>query len=140
LCIWTGSGDDRPDREHVPAGEWYWNECMTTDAATSLAFYEGVFGFTHEVTNVGRGDYYVLKHGEVPRAGLMTSPQQGVASFWLPYVSVRDCDATTSKAAALGARVALPPLDIPAVGRIAAVVDPLGATIGLICGRLTIST
>jgi predicted enzyme related to lactoylglutathione lyase len=140
LCIWTGSGNDRPDREHVPAGDWYWNECMTTDPAKSLAFYEGVFGFTHEVMNVGRGDYYVLKQGEVARAGLMASPQAGIASFWLPYLSVCDCDVTASKAAALGARIALPPLDIPNVGRIAAVVDPLGATIGLIRGRLTIAT
>jgi predicted enzyme related to lactoylglutathione lyase len=98
---------------------------------------------------LSRADLVVGQRGLLPSAGalvvdfgtrIMPSPQQGVASFWLPYVSVRDCDATTSKAAALGAQVALPPLDIPAVGRIAAVVDPLGATIGLICGRLTIST
>jgi hypothetical protein len=110
---------------------------MSTDAHKALAFYERALGFEHEATNVGHGPYYVLKQGGVARAGLMQSPEPGVPSFWLPYVSVADCDATVRKAQSLGARVALAPTDIAGVGRFAAIIDPLGATLGVIRGTFT---
>ena len=57
---------------------------------------------------------------------------------WLPYVSVADCDATAKRAAALGARAIVPPVDMPDVGRFAVLMDPLGAVIGAIRGKFTV--
>src|SRR6266571_3410342 len=46
---------------------------------------------------------------------------------WMPYVAVPDVDATVRQAQGLGARVYVPPRDIP-VGRFATLADPQGAT------------
>ena len=63
--------------------------------------------------------------------GLMKTRQPGSPAYWVPYVFVEDVDATAKKAASLNARVVLDPCDIPDVGRIAVILDPQGAPIGL---------
>jgi predicted enzyme related to lactoylglutathione lyase len=50
---------------------------------------------------------------------------------WLPYVAVADTDATVMLAEGLGARVHVPPMDIPGAGRISVLADPQGAVFGL---------
>jgi predicted enzyme related to lactoylglutathione lyase len=134
FSIWKGAQGDRPDAAKVPVGDWYWNECMTTDAEKALAFYERAFGFTHETMNVGQGPYYVLKKDGVARGGVMKSPDPAAPPGWLPYVCVADCDATARRAQALGGRVLVQPTDIPEVGRFTVIADPQGATIGAIRG------
>ena len=106
---------------------------MTTDTAAALAFYEGVFGFSRQPWDMGaQGIYYILNHGDKPRAGLMATPKPESGSFWIPYVAVAACDASMNKAKELGAEVVVPPTDIPDVGRIAAFVDPTGAVLGIL--------
>ena len=51
----------------------------------------------------------------------------GVPSYWMPYFQVDDCDGRTAKATELGARVMVPPRDIPKTGRFAILSDPQGA-------------
>jgi predicted enzyme related to lactoylglutathione lyase len=139
FSVWKDAQEDRPDAQGVPAGDWYWNECYTTDAAAALAFYEKVFGYTHTSMDMGpQGTYYVLMKDGVARAGLMRSPQPGPPPRWLPYVSVADCDASAKRAAALGATTMVPPMDIPDVGRFSVMLDPLGAAIAAIRGKFTV--
>lgn len=133
LCLWKGAQGDRPDVEKTPVGDWYWNELMTPDERRALAFYEQVFGYTHDTMDMGpQGTYYLLKTGEKMRAGLMKLPMPDAPTAWQPYVRVADCDATAARAPALGAQVVVPPTDIPEVGRFAILVDPLGASIAVI--------
>lgn len=137
LSVWKSAEGDPPDAERVPPGGWYWNECCTRDAAAALAFYERVFGFGHETMRAGPAPYHVLTHGGVPRGGLMPSPDPVAPSGWMPYVSVSDCDAAVAKAASLGARTLLAPMDMPDVGRFAVLMDSVGAAIGVIHGKFT---
>jgi hypothetical protein len=51
---------------------------------------------------------------------------------WLPYVTVDSVDARVEKARALGATIAMEPMSIPNVGRMATIVDPLGGVIAMI--------
>ena len=51
-------------------------------------------------------------------------------SRWLPYVSVADVDTSVSNAVAAGASVAVSARDVN-LGRVAALIDPEGAVIGL---------
>jgi len=133
FAIWKGAEGDRPEAPQVAAGDWTWNELMTTDTAAALAFYEGVFGFSRQPWDMGaQGIYYILNHGDKPRAGLMATPKPESGSFWIPYVAVAACDASMNKAKELGAEVVVPPTDIPDVGRIAAFVDPTGAVLGIL--------
>lgn len=137
FSVWKDAQMDRPDSEKVAVGDWYWNECMTSDAGKALAFYEKVFAFTHETMNMGAGPYYVLKAGELARGGLMNSPDPKAPPAWLPYVSVADCDASAARAVALGATICVPAMDIPDVGRFAVITDTVGAAVGIIRGKFT---
>jgi hypothetical protein len=133
FCLWKGSNGDRPDPAKTPVGAWCWNELWTTDDARALAFYEKVFGYGHDSMDMGpEGTYYMLKTGEVSRAGLMHSVRPDAPSMWLPYVAVADCDATAARAKALGGKVLMEPSDIPNIGRYAIAEDTLGAAIAFI--------
>jgi uncharacterized protein len=84
-----------------------------------------------------QGLYYLLKTGDVMRAGLARSVVPKARSMWLPYVAVDDCDASATKARALGAQVVHGPTDIPGVGRFAILVDTLGAALAIMRGSDT---
>lgn len=133
FVIWQSTRGDPPDAAEIAIGDWYWNELATTDESRALAFYESAFGFSSEAMDMGpMGTYYVLKKDGKPRAGLMRAPQPADGSGWLPYVRVADCDDSATKAQSLGARIAMPPSDIPQVGRFSVLIDPLGAAIAVI--------
>jgi predicted enzyme related to lactoylglutathione lyase len=130
FSIWTSAQGDRADAPKTPVGDWHWNELMTPDEKKALAFYERVFGYTHDTMDMGpRGSYYLLKQGDVMRGGLMRSPMPDTPPLWMPYVAVVDCDATAAKATSLGAQIIVQPTDIPNVGRFAALIDGQGACI-----------
>ncbi|MBA3454853.1 MAG: VOC family protein [Deltaproteobacteria bacterium] len=110
-----------------------WNELYSKDPAASVAFYSAVGGFTVKQQDMpGMGAYYVLEAGGQPRAGIMASPMPQAPHAWLPYVAVANADATADKAKRLGATSLVPPTDIPGVGRFSIIVDPQGATIGIL--------
>ena len=56
-------------------------------------------------------------------------------SRWLPYMSVDDVDASVTRATAAGANVAVAARNVN-LGRVAAIVDPEGAVIGLARSRI----
>ena len=132
FCVWRGTGGDPPDVEKTPMGGWFWNELWTSNDRKALAFYETMFGFTHDAMDMGATTYYVLKRDGHPRAGLCQSVDYEAKSMWLPYVAVRDCDGTARKAAALGGEVVTPPRDIPGIGRFGIAVDTVGAAVAFI--------
>jgi len=133
LSLWKSATGDQPDMAQTPVGAWCWNELWTRDDQVALAFYETVFGYSHETMDMGpQGTYYMLKAGGVSRGGLMRSVDPQAPSMWLPYVAVADCDQTAGRAATLGGQVVKAPSDIPDIGRFSILVDPLGAAIAVI--------
>ncbi len=133
FSVWKSAEGDAPDVAQAPIGSWCWNELWTTDDRAALAFYERVFGYSHDSMDMGpQGTYYMLKTGDVSRAGLMHAVDRKAPSMWLPYVAVADCDATAARAKALGGQVLASPQDIPNIGRFAIAQDPLGAAIAVI--------
>ncbi len=132
FCVWKGTSGDPVDVEMTPMGGWFWNELWSSDASAALAFYESMFGFTHDAMPMGPMTYYVLKTGDRARAGLCQSVNPAAKSMWLPYVAVPDCDATAKKVTALGGEVVSPPGDIPGIGRFAIAVDTTGAAVAFI--------
>jgi len=130
FSVWHDAQGDRADAAKTAMGDWHWNELMTHDQEKALAFYEGVFGYTHDTMDMGpQGSYYLLKMGDAMRAGLMHMPMPDTPPLWVPYVAVADCDATAATAKRLGAQVIVEPTDIPNVGRFATLLDPQGACI-----------
>lgn len=57
---------------------------------------------------------------------------EGMPPAWGAYVTVDDVDATAKTATQLGARVLVPPTDIPDVERFCVIQAPQGATISAI--------
>ena len=124
-----------PDTKTVPSrptpGTIVWNELMTSDPAASVKFYGGLFGWTTQEMPMPGMNYTMLTHAGETFGGVCTAQQPGVQPFWLHYVSVTNLEATIAKAAALGAAVCMPPMDVGDKGRIAVLKDPQGAMFGL---------
>ncbi len=108
-----------------------WNELLSTDVEGSKKFYSGLFGWGSAKFEGGM-DYTLFKIGDKTAGGMMKVPQPGMPAQWLPYVVVKDVDDAAKKVAELGGQVMAPPFDIPTIGRIAVLIDPQGAAIGII--------
>jgi predicted enzyme related to lactoylglutathione lyase len=140
FSLWKGSRPDAPDTDVPPQGGWAWHELTSTDVKAAVAFYEKVFGYTHDENDMGAmGTYYMLKDAKgIARAGAMQMPPGVPApSHWLPYIMVADVDAATRKAHELGAQATLvPPSDIPGIGRFSILKDAVGAPVALFTGSM----
>ncbi len=108
-----------------------WYELGTKDIAKAQAFYGPVLGWTVADSGTPGMTYLIARAGEAMVAGMMQAEgEQPVA--WSIYFAVDDCDAAVAAATELGARVHVPPSDIPNTGRFAILADPQGATFCLL--------
>lgn len=75
--------------------------------------------------------YTVVKAGGKGVGGIMSIPKEakGMPPKWGAYVTVNDVDLTARTAKQFGARLCMPPHDIPDVGRFCVIQDPQGAVI-----------
>jgi hypothetical protein len=123
---------DPPDAGVVPEGSFLWMEYVAEDAPGAIAFYKDALGYSAERIDGGADvEYYALKAGDKPRAGLYARPWKEVRSNWLPYVRVADAAAAAKKAEALGGRILLAPKPEVRNGTLAIVTDPSGAALAL---------
>lgn len=116
------------------AGEFCWNELMTTDVQGAKAFYGALLGWGMQDVNLTGMDYTLLKLGDKEIGGIMAIPDKaaGMPPTWGAYVTVNNVDALLGRVEKLGGKVCLPPQDIPDVGRFAVIQDPQGAMLSLI--------
>ena len=120
-----GDGEDRPSRENG----FHWTELWSKDAEASMAFFRDLLGYKAEKMPSPKGVYYTMLSKDGPRLGITTSDK---ASSFLPYVRVAACDDSVAHGIKLGAVPTIPAMDMPGVGRFAAMLDPTGAQIGVI--------
>lgn len=120
-------------------GKVVWHDLVTEDLEAARRFYGGLFGWTfEESTGAGGRDYVLARQGDTYVAGLVPidSSDDGTRlSRWLPYVSVADVDEAVGRGLNAGAVVAASARDVN-LGRVAAIVDPEGAVIGLARSRI----
>jgi hypothetical protein len=107
---------------------------MTEDAEAAKAFYTKLFGWNTEDMTMPGMTYTVIKAGDSEIGGIMTIPQEArnMPPAWGVYVTVTDVDATAKSAEQLGAKLLVPPTDIPDVGRFCVIQDPQGVAISAI--------
>ena len=132
---WNGALDKLERRAEsnkgcAQEGQFNWNELLTTDVEGAKSFYTKLFGW-ETIPMPGGMPYTILKKDGGDVGGLMQSPVPGAPAQWVAYISVADTDQSAKSATSFGAKIVVPPFDIPKIGRIALLQDPQGATFGL---------
>jgi uncharacterized protein len=116
-------------------GTFCWAELWTPDTSKAKAFHTDLFGWNTDIMKaMTGGDYTIFKTGETGVGGMLESTRVpgNIPPHWLPYFVVADCDAAVEKAKAEGGKAHMTPVDIPNVGRFAALADPQGAAFAVL--------
>ena len=118
-------------------GAFSWCELMTTDTDAAKEFYQQLFGWTWKEEPMENGQTYTsIKVGEQPFGGILSTANAlsnpTPPPHWGVYVTVDNVDRTLELAQSLGAKVCIPPTDIPDTGRLAVFADPQGAVLSII--------
>ena len=118
-------------------GAFSWCELMTSDIGAAKDFYQQLFGWTwtDQVMDGGK-TYTTIKAGENPVGGIFSTDdalsKETPCPHWGVYVTVENVDQTLELAQSIGAKVVVPPTDIPDTGRFAVFADPQGAVLSVI--------
>jgi predicted enzyme related to lactoylglutathione lyase len=118
-------------------GALTWNELGTTDVEAAKSFYGELFGWTYEDLEMdGQGSYSIVRNGGSSNGGIraQTQMEKGVPPNWLPYFGATSCDESAAQAQAVGGRVLVPTMHVPA-GGFAVIADPQGAVFAVFEGE-----
>jgi len=118
------------------AGTPVWADLLSNDMDAATRFYTGLFGWgtTDAPMPDGSGVYRMFDKGGERVAGLgelsADMAAQGVPSAWTLYIG-GNADEAARRAQGAGGQVALGPADIGDSGRLAVLMDPGGAAVGV---------
>lgn len=128
--VWQAGNHHGAQLANEP-GTQVWNECQTNDPAAADEFYKKVFGYEVDVMPMREGgpEYHVLKVDGKGIAGVLgiTPQMEGVPPNWSTIFAVADTDETVARAKELGATTLMEGMDLPDIGRLAVLQDPVGA-------------
>jgi len=113
-----------------PEGTPAWVDLMVPDHRVAQAFYGPLLGWTFDEGVPEAGNYSTARIGGRAAAGigdLMPGSRVG----WTTYLAVDDLDATAKRVTAAGGTLLAEPTDVMDLGRMAVLVDPTGAVVGL---------
>ena len=118
-------------------GHCHWNELTTTDQASALAFYTGLFGWEKgDAMPMGdMGDYrFIVHHGETIGA-MMNQMADGPPPAWNFYFGVEDIDVAARSVSGNGGAIHYGPAEVPGGSFIIVASDPQGVMFGLVGPR-----
>ena len=123
-------------KEHIglgvkdQSGSFCWADLNTPDVANASKFYSGLFGWTLEE---GANGYVHIKNNDTYIGGMPPAQfsDPNIPPHWLIYIAVDDCNASTSKAKQLGAKICMGPTPIENVGSMTVLADPQNAAFAL---------
>lgn len=104
------------------AGEFCWNELMTSDTKKAQAFYTDLLGWTTQEHDMGDMTYTMFMSGDKCIGGMLQTPKDMAAQIpphWTSYICVENVEKTIKKAESLGANVRVPVKTVPDMGRFA---------------------
>lgn len=122
------------ERTEYAPGTFCWPELVAADADKAKEFYKGLFNWDITDNPIGEDQIYSMAAIRGKAVGAMyqmyqEQAEQGVPTHWGSYISVANVDEILEKAKSLGANVIVEPMDVFDAGRMAAIVDPIGAVI-----------
>jgi uncharacterized protein len=120
-----------PVHDDAPVGAPCWIELFTKDPDTTRSFYSALFGWTAEAPNPDFGGYFNFqKNGVRVAGGYQNDGSAGTPDMWSVYLATDDAQATADRAAANGATVVVPPMQVADLGTMEVFVDPGSAPVG----------
>lgn len=120
-----------PEFTSYKAGTPCWVDVSPKDAEAARAFYAALFNWEYEVGGADTGGYAMCTLRGLNAAGMMGAAPAEMPTVWTTYLATDDVDATLAKVTAAGGTVMMPAMDVMQAGRMAVVVDPTGAVVGL---------
>jgi predicted enzyme related to lactoylglutathione lyase len=124
----SGMGD--PEVGMPKPGEFCWETLSTPDEAKAVALYTKTFGWTTQQGPAGTGTVFAVGD-RMEDTVADVQKAEGMPPSWMTYVVVENADTARDRAAKLGAKVVVPLIEIPKIGRISFIADPTGGHIGL---------
>ncbi|HWM63433.1 MAG TPA: VOC family protein [Solirubrobacterales bacterium] len=121
------------ERTSYEPGTPCWIDLGTPDQDAAAEFYGALFGWSVEADENAEetGGYRVATLRDKAIGGVMKLMEEGQPPSWSTYIAVEDADATAAKAKEAGGSVMFEPMDVLDYGRMAFIVDPTGAVLGL---------
>jgi uncharacterized protein len=121
-----------PTRDIAPIGAPSWVDLMTSDPASSSAFYSALFGWTANEPSEEFGGYFTYSLDGVQVAGCMTQqPGSETPDVWTVHLASDDVAKVLETASASGGHALFEPMTVGDLGTMAAVSDPAGAVVGV---------
>lgn len=117
-----------------PQGTFCWTDVASTNFEATKKFMIGLMNWTAQDMPTPQGPMYTMFYVDghtVAGGSQMPANMPGVPSMWNNYVTVNNVDEMAAKAVELGAKVAMPTMDVIDVGRMAGIQDPTGAHVML---------
>ncbi len=116
---------------YVP-GTPSWVDMGSPDPDAAASFYSALFGWTVEADERPEaGGYAMATLRGKSVAGLGPAQNPDMQPFWAVYVTVTNADAALEAAAAAGATVIVPAMDVLDAGRMGVLQDPVGSFISV---------
>ena len=114
-------------------GSLAWNDLLTPDPLGAASFYCSLFDWTLETIERRSSSYHLFRCGDSLRGGMMGTSANGADHpSWRAHIGVADLDAATAKVIELGGHIANEAIQVPGLGRRAAVRDPADISFMLI--------
>jgi predicted enzyme related to lactoylglutathione lyase len=111
------------------------NQLNASAPQVARDFYSDLFGWRFEQVSE-QPPYWGIHNGDRLNGGMMPLPDgDPLPSHWLVYFTTADLDGDNEKIGALGGKVVVPPVPIPA-GRFLVASDPQGAYFALFAGEI----
>jgi uncharacterized protein len=119
-----------PERTSHAPGTFSWADLSTSDPDAAKLFYASLFGWEAQDNPIPDGGVYtmLLKRGK-PAAALSQLQAEGQPVVWNSYVTVAGADDAAEAAREGGATLISEPFDVMDVGRMAVLMDPVGAVL-----------
>jgi hypothetical protein len=113
-------------------GTIIWNELVTPDQEKCGEFYCKLIGWTKKEMDAGpMGTYTTFQQDGKDVAGMMNPTGPIDKPRWSTYIAVDNIDECVLKVENLGGKILVKPQDIPDIGRVCMISDPVGAVICL---------
>ena len=124
-------GDPDDSTTAAAPGRVIWTELLSNDVAAATEFYRRVLGVDARTIERRGGEYTLLGHNGIDRAGLLSNPVPDWTPIWLTYFGVKDAAASAERAEKLGGQILVPVSPEVREGTMAVVADPTGALLVL---------